>query len=251
MTNQIAKISQVSDSFDERLNQIIRLHTEGVAGSAASVQEANQLLEQLRRDFPGNPLADAYHGSIMILIARDKTKSFDKLKWCKNGLRLLDSAVAAAPQDTMVRLLRGKAAFQLPEKYFKRTPTAIEDYTFLIDHELREGGILRTEEYSQLIYELGEAYYNIGRNREASMCWKQLQTREITPEMEQRVNQKLKLVEGKPAFEKKHSNSTQAILIGIGARAVGDALHKMAKEPKKSKKEREKVARRKKNKKKR
>lgn len=246
MTIQSVKVSQLSASFDERLNHIIRLHGEGVLGNAASVQEANRLLELLRRDYPGVPLAEAYHGSTMILVARDATKPLDKLKWCKNGLMLLDKAVAAAPHDLMVRLLRGKAAAQLPEKYFKRTQTAIEDYTFLIDQELRQPGVLEADEYSNIIYELGEAYSSIGRNRDAVMCWSNLQTRTLTPDMRQRVSQKLQAAEGKPAVEiKPPANSVQAILIGIGARTTGDVLQQWGQPKKKKSAERKKEASRK------
>ncbi|CAG7630637.1 hypothetical protein ACFQI7_16895 [Paenibacillus allorhizosphaerae] len=237
MTIQSVKVSQLSASYHERLIHIIRLHGEGVAGNAASVQEANRLLELLRRDYPGVTLAEAYHGSTMILVARDATKPLDKLKWCKNGLMLLDRAVAAAPHDLMVRLLRGKAAFQLPEKYFKRTQTAIEDYTFLIDQELRQPGVLEADEYPNIIYELGEAYQSVGRNRDAVMCWSNLLTRALTPDMRQRVSHKLQAMEGKPAVEiMPPANSVQSILIGIGARATGDALQQWG-QPKKKKSE--------------
>lgn len=215
-----------SASFNERLDQAILLYKEGVADSVTAVQEADQILERLRIDNPAHPLADAYHGATMILIARDKTKPLDKLKWSKKGLKLLDKAVAAAPQDGLIRLLRGKAAYKLPEKYFRRTQTAIEDYTFLIDQEVRQEGILETEEYSQLIYELGEAYRRIGRNQDAARHWKRLENQTQDPELQRLIKQNLQSLEGKPAIETiAYDKPASSMMIG----AVGNALQSWAK----------------------
>src|SRR5690606_3279331 len=121
--------SKVTDQeFTVSLDHVAQLYKQGVAGSTTAVQEAHRLLERLRREHRGHPLMDAYHGAVMILIARDRTKPLEKLRWSKAGLKLLDSAASAAPGDAMIRLLRGKAAYKLPEKHFHRTRTAIEDY---------------------------------------------------------------------------------------------------------------------------
>lgn len=228
-----AQVPVHSAPFNERLDQAIRLHKDGLAGNVTAVQEANRVLERLRFDHPHHPLADAYHGSIMILIARDKTKPLEKLRWSKAGLKILDGAVSAAPQDGMIRLLRGKAAYKLPEKHFHRAQTAIEDYTFLIDQEMRQEGFLRTEEYSQLIYELGEAYCRIGRNQDAAMCWRKLEQQTQDSNFQHLLKQKLQSVEGKPAIEiLQTTGSPTSILIGRIARATGSALQSWAEQEK-------------------
>lgn len=222
-----------SSSFNVRLDQAIGLYREGVAGNVTAVQEANRLLERLRFDYPASPLADAYHGGIMILVARDKTKPLDKLRWSKNGLKLLDKAVAAAPQEGIIRLLRGKAAYKLPEKHFQRTQTVIEDYTFLIDQEIRQEGILKNEEYSQLIYELGDAYYRIGRNQDAAICWRRLENQTQDPELQERLRQNLQSLEGKPAIENKTTTDKSTSILIFATRAVGNALESWAEKGKK------------------
>ncbi|CAK4839771.1 unnamed protein product [Aphanomyces euteiches] len=168
----------------------------------------------------------------MVLIARDKPRTIDKLRWSKNGLKLLDKAVAAAPQNALIRLLRGKAAYNLPEKYFRRTLSALEDYTFLIEQEFHEGGLLNAEEYSQLIYELGDAYHRIGRNQDAEVCWKKLENLMQTPELQQLLRQKLLSLEGKPAIEKIATEDFTSMLIGA-TRTVGYALQSWSKHEKK------------------
>ncbi|MGM0877055.1 MAG: hypothetical protein ACQEWV_20490 [Bacillota bacterium] len=214
--------------------QVIPLHKDAVEGNEKAVQDLHQLLERVRSDYPGHPLADAYHGSTMILIARDKTKPMDKLRWSKAGLKLLDGAVSAAPQDGMIRLLRGKAAYMLPEKHFHRAQTAIKDYTFLIDREMHEKGFLKTEKYLQLIYELGEVYCRIGRNQAATMCWKRLKNETQDPDFLHLLKLKLKSLEGKPADEHiPNAESLTSILMRRAVRAAGSSLSSWAEQQKK------------------
>ncbi len=181
--------------------QVSSLHKDAVEGNEKAVQDMHQLLERVRSDNSDIPLLDAYHGSTMILIARDKTNPLEKLRWSKSGLKLLDEAVSAAPQNIMIRLLRGKAAYQLPEKYFQRSRTAIEDYTFLIEQQIHGEGFLETKRYWQLIYELGEVYYRIGRNEDARKCWHTLKNKTQAPDLLHLIHLKLKSLEGKPAVE--------------------------------------------------
>ncbi|WP_246131969.1 tetratricopeptide repeat protein [Paenibacillus hemerocallicola] len=229
-------------TFQEKLDKAIELHKEGNGGNISAIQEAYRLLEQLRHDHPGHPLADAYHGAVMNLIARYSTKTFERLKYSNRGLKLLDEAVAADPNNPKIRLLRGKVAYAVPEKHFHRTATAIEDYKFLIDHSMRENGAL-TEGDSKLVYELGEAYYRIGRNQDAANCWRKL---ENDPEYGQTAKQKLQSVAGRPAVEEVQSDGLgMSDFMGVIALATGKALLKWVKhEEKKARKKRKKKERR-------
>jgi pyruvate/2-oxoglutarate dehydrogenase complex dihydrolipoamide acyltransferase (E2) component len=205
--------------FSERLFACIQLHMAGIAGDSSAVMEAKRLLEQLRLDYPGSTLADAYYGSTLILVARDQTKPLDKLKWSNQGLKILDKAVADAPHDTTIRLLRGKNAYNLPEQYFQRTQTAIEDYTFLI----QQGAQQDETQHAQLIFELGDAYRRIGRNQDAMDTWKMLNTLSLIPELQQFYLQKIPSLEGKPAVEVIPNDSPASMLVGA-AREIGTAL---------------------------
>ncbi|TMV53032.1 hypothetical protein FE783_02270 [Paenibacillus mesophilus] len=230
-------------TFDERLDRIKSLYKEGTKGNANAVQEANQLLERLRQDYPDNPLADAYHGSIMLLIAKDRTKPLERLKWAKNGLKLLDKAVAAAPNDNRIRYLRGKSAYRLPEKHFQRTQMVIDDYNFVINHQVKLGSI----DYTKLTYELGEAHRRIGRNGDAARCWTKLEQQTQDPEFKQLLRQKLQSLEGRPAVEHIQSNdSLTSLLMKRTARAAGTVILNWVKENKKKEERRERKRRKKK-----
>ncbi|MGP4039122.1 hypothetical protein ACTWP4_04315 [Gracilibacillus sp. D59] len=214
--------------------QVISLHKEAVEGNAKAVKDLHQLLERVRSDHSDIPLLDAYHGSTMILIARDKTNPLDKLRWSKSGLKLLDGAVSSAPQNIMVRLLRGKAAYKLPEKHFHRARTAIEDYTFLIKRQIHGEGFLNTKRYWQLIYELGEVYHRIGRNQDASICWLKLKNEAQDPSFLHLLQLKLKLLEGKPSVEYiPDAESPISNLIRRAANATESELNNRLKQQKK------------------
>ncbi|MDQ6421684.1 hypothetical protein RB620_19850 [Paenibacillus sp. LHD-117] len=240
MLNLVTQETASSDAFNQRLNQAVLLHLEGVDGDAAAVQEANRLLQQLRVDYPGHPLVDAYYGSTLILIARDKTKQLEKLKWSFNGLKFLDKAVADDPKDGMIRLLRGKNAYHLPEKHFHRTQTVIEDYTFLLSQQKAEGNMLGADDYAQITYELGEAYARIGRNQDAITSWRRLDSQTVKPELQQLYKQRQRALEGKPAIETVIEESPTSLLLEA-TRSVGNALVDWSGEGiKKGRKERQK-----------
>ncbi len=189
------------DEIKTAYAQINSLYKDAVNGDEKAVQALHQTLEQVRSNHANIPLLNAYHGSIMILIARDKTNPLEKLRWSKAGLKLLDDAVIFSPHNFMIRLLRGKAAHKLPEKHFNRGQTAIDDYTFLIKSHGRGEGFLNSKAYWQLIYELGEVYYRMGRNQDAGICWRKLKNETQDPAFQRLLLSKLKLVEGKPAVE--------------------------------------------------
>ncbi|MFC5700518.1 hypothetical protein ACFPVX_04410 [Cohnella faecalis] len=169
---------------EQRLARAIDLHNEGVAGNAEAVKEADREFERLRRDCPGNPVADAFHGSVKAMLARDETDLEERFLKAIDGLSLLDEAVAASPQDVTIRILRGKVAYWLPEPVFQRTETTIEDYVVVIDKELRKPGSLDGEIYFELIDELSQAYRRLNRQREAELCGRKL--------LVQRANRRMK-----------------------------------------------------------
>jgi hypothetical protein len=113
--------------FEKRLAVAIDLHNEAVAGKKGAVGESHRVFEKLRSEHPGHPIADAFHGSVMSLIARDESNPLTRLQWAKRGLKLLDEAIASDSSDSRIRMLRGKVAYRLPEQFFHRTRTVIED----------------------------------------------------------------------------------------------------------------------------
>ncbi|WP_027087553.1 hypothetical protein [Cohnella panacarvi] len=223
--------SEEPSAYGARLAQVVVLYRRCIAGDKQALNEAEELLESLRGEYPGRPLADAYHGGIMILKARDKRIPLLKLRHARKGLKLLDHAAAAAPQDLTVRLLRGKAVFHLPEEHFRRTATVIEDYTLLLRHEDELKKRVNPEGVPQLIDELGDAYLRVGLHQDAANCWRRLEQQTEYPAYQQLARTKLKSVEGRPPVEKVKRTtdvSAASILVGLVAGVTGNTLLDMA-----------------------
>jgi hypothetical protein len=184
------------NSFEQRFAVAVELHNDALAGNTDAVWKAHSVFESLRSDHPGHPIADAFHGSVMSFIARDESNSITRVQWANRGLKLLDEATASAPSDWRIRMLRGNIAYRLPEEFFHRTETVIEDYVFLIDGELRNPGSVSPETYNKLIYQLGEAYHRIDRLQEAKMCWSKLLKQTDDRKYHRLIEQKLRKENG-------------------------------------------------------
>lgn len=188
---------KISDTHMKQFEEGKMLIKKGGDGDKNAVNKANEIFSKLRKAAPDNALIEAYYGTTMLLIARDKISPLSKLKETIAGMKILDEAVSADPENSRIRLLRGRAAYRLPEKYFQRTQTAIEDYTFLIDREMQKEDFLNTEKYLQVNYELGEAYSRIGRNQDATICWNNLISETQDTDFLRLLKLKLRSVEGK------------------------------------------------------
>ena len=164
------------ENWKESFQQVINLHTKGVEGDQESVEKAYKLLKQIKLQERDHALVDAYLGSITALIARDHPNLMEKSKFAKKGLRLLDQSVQKDPNHIDIRKLRGYVCYRLPEMFFKRTQTAIEDFTFIINHyEQNKNKGISKEFYYQLLFDLGMAYRNIANETEAALIWEKLQ----------------------------------------------------------------------------
>ena len=103
----------------------------GVDGDKTAVQETFDLINKVRRIFPVNPLIDAYYGSILALLGRDALDPMERLGKVHQGLKYLDKAVQQEPDHLEIRILRGYVCYRLPEIFFHKTATGVEDFTYL------------------------------------------------------------------------------------------------------------------------
>ena len=103
---------------------------EAVDGHSKSLGEARALFRKLRHADGANPKVLAYSGSIELLEASRALAPWKKGRLAKEGLQLLDDAVARAPQDLEVRFVRAASTFRLPE-IFRRRAQSEEDFAWL------------------------------------------------------------------------------------------------------------------------
>ena len=65
-------------------------------------------------------------------MGRDETNLTKRMKYALSGLKLI-LLLSSRLISSLVRFLRGNVCYRLPEMYFHRTGTAIEDFKFLVD----------------------------------------------------------------------------------------------------------------------
>ncbi|MGI6605415.1 MAG: tetratricopeptide repeat protein [bacterium] len=167
------QVQDESTSSDDLLAEAIELHNLGVNGDKEAVQKCYELLQQIRETNPDNVLAEAYFGSATSLLGRDAIDPNKRFKLAIQGVKILDQAVSKAPDNIDIRTLRGYVCLRLPELYFHRTATAIEDFTYLVSR-YEQDQPFSTEFYWKILFDLGVAYKQIEQIKEAEATWRKL-----------------------------------------------------------------------------
>lgn len=116
---------------------------------------------QLAKD-PNDHLAQAFLGSACALRAKAGSWPPTKLKFLKLGKQHLDSAVAAAPDDARVRMIRAIAYYKVPERFDVR-PTSLKDFELLIPIAKNPKGRLKPNEQQAILYYAHLAYQEDAR----------------------------------------------------------------------------------------
>jgi tetratricopeptide (TPR) repeat protein len=154
-------------SWDKLSKTAFILYQKGINGDKESVRKALELYEQLRLQFPDNNLIGAYYGSTLCLLGRDQTDSVERSANVIRGLKLLDQAVASDPDNFEIRVIRENICVNLPEMYFHRNATAVEDCEYLIACYEQYPADIPVELYFQFLYNLSTAYRNLGKTEAA------------------------------------------------------------------------------------
>ena len=95
-------------------NEIQELYRRSLAGDKDAVNQCIEKLEAVLATNPKNQLARVYLGSSYTLRSRDLGFGPTKLRVLKQGLAVMDEAVAAAPNEYKIRLVRALTTNSLP-----------------------------------------------------------------------------------------------------------------------------------------
>ncbi len=156
-TNKIVENQTSSSSSLTPLEDAINNHDAGIKGNKLAVKKAYASLKELHQKNPNDLMIKAYYGSATTLLARDASSVTDKMKYALEGLKYLDGVVDKSPDFILGRFLRGNVAYRLPELYFQRTATAIEDFRYLVDAFEENRSILSERDYIEVLKNLVEA----------------------------------------------------------------------------------------------
>ena len=141
-----------ADAPDRR--EIDELYRRGLLGDKAAVEQCIAKLEEVLRAQPKNELARVYLGSAYTLRSRDLGFGPKKLQTLRDGLRVMDEAVANAPDDPKVRLARALTTQALPG-IFGRAAESRSDF-------LKLAGIAKAAPAKFTDADLQIVFYNAG-----------------------------------------------------------------------------------------
>lgn len=152
-----------------------------VAGQKDQLKRSIELLEQLGGASSADPQVVAYTGACRLLEASQASWFWNKALLAREGLALLDRAVAEAPADLEVRFLRGVTGYQLPA-FVGRYQLAANDLAYVAaraSSAARAGTIDRRAAAAALYYH-GLAMERIGEKQAAINAWRQAVQIDVT-----------------------------------------------------------------------
>ncbi|MGD9899420.1 MAG: tetratricopeptide repeat protein [Calditrichaceae bacterium] len=123
-------------------------HDQGADGDKEAVKKSEQYLKDILDINPSNALAKAYLGSVYSMYGRDSAMPWNKIKHVKKGTAIMDSAVAMAPDDHNVRLVRAMNSLNLPG-FLGRRKFCFIDFQYIIEGEKFQSG---PRELKALVY---------------------------------------------------------------------------------------------------
>lgn len=94
--------------------EIAELYRKALSGDKAAVEQCIAKLDDALKSEPANQLARVYLGSAYTLRSRDLGFGPKKLQVLKQGVAVMNDAVAAAPNEPKVRLARALTTSALP-----------------------------------------------------------------------------------------------------------------------------------------
>src|ERR1700691_931718 len=95
-----------SPSFEQCLAEARKQYFADLQGNRAAADKARASFASLSRDYPGDPVVDAYSGSLELLDAARTWAIWDKRRLANEGLKKMDQAVTRAPGDMEARFIR-------------------------------------------------------------------------------------------------------------------------------------------------
>ena len=143
------------------------LYRRGLAGDKEAVERCIVALEAVLKSEAKNQVARVYLGSAYTLRSRDLGFGPKKLQTLKQGLTLMDEAVAAAPNDPKVRLPRALTTDSLP-KIFGRGAATRNDFELLAVQAKRAPGDFEEGELQVVFYQAGLAAKAVGDKSRAA-----------------------------------------------------------------------------------
>lgn len=152
--------------------EITALYRRALAGDKAAVELCIAKLEAVVQSQPANQLARVYLGSAYTLRSRDMGFGPAKLKTLRQGVAVMNEAVAAAPADPKVRLSRALTTSALPGILGYKAD-ARKHFEDLVAMAQRAPGAFEPADLQIIYYNAGLAENERGHRERAAALWKE------------------------------------------------------------------------------
>lgn len=110
----------------------LALMEQAIFGRSEAFDAALEQFEAILQIDPQHPLARVNRGLIWVHRAAEATAPAEQLQQARRGFAEMDAAVALAPDDPQVRLVRAINAYQMP-RGVERRAVAGQDFAWLLD----------------------------------------------------------------------------------------------------------------------
>jgi hypothetical protein len=164
---------KVDPFSDPLIRQIQARQEKAVNGDTQETKALTADLEKWTKEQPTNYLLEAYLGSVYTLDSRDAWPGPGKLTYLRNGGKLMDGAVAAAPDNPAVRFVRAIDYYELPF-FFGKGQTARDDFQILlkqVDGEIKTPYVLNVETQQAIYYYAGLSFKHLSQDSQAKAAW--------------------------------------------------------------------------------
>jgi hypothetical protein len=171
-------------------HEINDLYRRGLAGDKAAVEQCIGILEQTLKAEPTNQLARVYLGSAYTLRSRDLGFGPKKLQVLKQGVAVMNEAVAAAPNDAKVRLARALTTDALPGILGYKSESR-RDFAELAAMAQRSPEKFAEGDLQIVYYNAGLAAHANGEHERAVTFLKQAQAHRVDAALAKKVDAQL------------------------------------------------------------
>lgn len=133
----LSSFGRTQDSGEAvRFAEARKLYFQGSDGDKAAYSEADKQFSQLYRQHRNEPRVKIYYGSLRLLEASHTWALWKKNSLSREGILLMNEAVATAPSDLEVRFIRAATTYDLPS-FFHLREQSEQDCAYLADRAER------------------------------------------------------------------------------------------------------------------
>lgn len=170
--------------------EIRELYRRGLAGDKQAVEECIGKLEATLKAQPRNQLARVYLGSAYTLRSRDLGFGPKKLQALRQGLAVMDEAVANAPDEPKVRLARALTTSALPA-IFGRAAQSRQDFEQLAAQAEKIADKFQHADLQIIYYHAGLAARKSGDRPRALSLWQAAQRYSVDAAVAKKIEAEL------------------------------------------------------------